>query len=455
MLSRGRSFVTPAYLFACLVMGGSAQGIWANMILQLAGLAIIAWAAMDRSDERLAPAAWQLLALAAIALVVVAIQLVPLAPSLWTHLGPRARIADGFRTLGLPIPPEPLSLSPAGTLNSLLGVIPPIAVFCAMVRLKAYRPHLLAIALIAGTLAGIALGALQVASSNAALSPWYLYDDTSVGRAVGFFANADHMATLLVVTIPFLAATIAAAKTANMQRYSAVVAVAVGVALVVLVGIALNGSLAGYALALPVIAASALVTLPAGSKLRLPVIAIALLMMIGAIVAMESTAIGSRQIGQHASSAVDSRSTLLATTSRAAADFMPFGSGLGSFPNVYSLYENPQQVTSIYVVHAHNDYVELALELGLAGVILIALFLVWWALGVWRAWRTAEAGPFARAAAIASAAILFHSAVDFPLRTAAIAACFGLCLALLADSRAAPPKEEKTALRRRRHREFK
>lgn len=454
MLSRGRSFVTPVYLFACLLMGGSAQGIWANMILQLAGLAIIAWAAMDRGEEGLAPSAWQLLALTAVALLIVAIQLVPLPPSMWTHFGPRGRIAEGYHALGMPTPPEPLSLAPASTLNSLLGLIPPLAIFCAMVRLKAYRPHWLAIALIAGTVAGIALGALQVASSNAAISPWYLYDDTSVGKGVGFFANADHMATLLVITIPFLAAIIGAAKTANMQRYSAVVAVAAGLGLVVLVGLALNGSLAGYGLALPVIAASALVILPAGSKLRLPVIAIAVLMMIGAVVALETTAIGSRQIGAHASSAVESRSNLLATTSRAAADFMPFGSGLGSFPNVYSLYESPQQVTSIYVVHAHNDYVELALELGLAGIILMVLFLAWWAMAVWRAWRTAEAGPFARAAAIASAAILFHSAVDFPLRTAAIAACFGLCLALLADGRAAPPKE-KAALRKRRHREFK
>ena len=454
MLSRARSFITPAYLFACLILGGSAQGIWANMILQLAGLMIIAWAAMGTSEERVAPTAWQLLALALLTFAVVAIQLVPLPPSLWTQLGPRGHIAEGYRALGIPIPAEPLSVTPASTLNSLLGLIPPLAVFCGMVRLKAYRPQWLAIALIAGTLAGIALGALQVASSNAAISPWYLYDDTSVGKAVGFFANADHMATLLVVTIPFLAAIIAAAKSANMQRYSAVVAVAVGLGLVVVVGLALNGSLAGYGLALPVIAASALVILPPASKLRLPIIAVALLLMIGAVVALETTAIGSRQIGAHASSAVESRSDLLATTSRAAADFMPFGSGLGSFPNVYSLYESPQQVTSVYVVHAHNDYVELALELGIAGVILMMLFLAWWAAAVWRAWRTAEAGPFARAAAIASAAILFHSAVDFPLRTAAIAACFGVCLALLADSRAAPPKE-KTALRRRRHREFK
>jgi O-antigen ligase len=454
MHSRARVFVAPIYLFACLILGGSAQGIWANMILQLAGVAIIAWAAADKGVEPLAVPSRQLLILAAVAIAVVAIQMIPLPPGTWANLGPRNAIAEGFHALGQAVPPEPLSLTPALGLNSLLGIIPPLALVCAMVRLRAYRPQWLAIALVAGTLAGIALGALQVASSTNELSPWYLYEETSVGKGVGFFANADHMATLLVVTIPFLAAMVAAAKTASMQRYSAVIAVAAGLALVVVVGIALNGSLAGYGLALPVITASVLIILPPGSRLRLWVVGLALLLMIGAVTALETTAIGSRTIGEHATSSVQSRADLVSTTAHATSDFMPFGSGLGSFPSVYHLYENPAQVTDTYVVHAHNDYLELALELGVAGIVLMLLFLAWWAAAVWRAWRTAEGGPFARAAAIASAAVLVHSAVDFPLRTAAIAACFGMCLALLADSRAAPPKE-KTALRRKRHVEFK
>ena len=43
--------------------------------------------------------------------------------------------------------------------------------------------------------------------------------------------------------------------------------------------------------------------------------------------------------------------------------------------------------------------------------------------------------PVARAASIASAAILAHSLVDFPLRTAAISAAFAMFAALLADRR--------------------
>jgi O-antigen ligase len=454
MGSRVRLAVAPAYLFACLILGGSAQGIWANMLLQLGGLAVVAWAAFERGDRPLARAARHLLILAIAFIALVALQSVPFGATTWERLGPRHSIGQGFALLGLRAPAEPMSLAPALALDSLLRIIPPLALFCAMVRLRAYRSQWLAVALIAGTLAGIALGALQVASAASPVTPWYLYADTNIGKGVGFFANADHMASLLVITIPFLAAIIAAGKTANLQRYSAIVTTCIGLGVAILVGVALNGSLAGYGLVLPVIAASTLIVLPPASRLRFWVVALAAVLVIGAVTAMEATAIGSGRIGAHAMSAAQSRTELAATTSRAAVDFMPFGSGLGLFRSVYTLYESPEQVTTTYVVHAHDDYLEVALELGVAGIVLMLLFLAWWAIAVWRVWRTPERGPFARAAAIASAAVLIHSLVDFPLRTAAIAACFGMCLALLADSRGAPP-EERLALRRNRHVEFR
>ena len=131
-------------------------------------------------------------------------------------------------------------------------------------------------------------------------------------------------------------------------------------------------------------------------------------------------------------------------------DYFPWGSGLGSFRDVYSLYEDPTGVTTTYVIHAHDDYAELALETGLAGTVVLALFLLWWAAAVRRVWSTAETGAFARAASIASAAMLAHSLVDFPLRTAAVSAAFGMCLALLADRR--PPQASNPAdLRPTRH----
>jgi O-antigen ligase len=439
LLDRARVVVAPLYLFACLVLGGSAQGIWQNMALQLAGLGLIAWAAGANSGS-IAPPARHVLWIAMLGLAIIALQLIPLPASLWPGIGARSRIADGFRVLGLEVPDAPLSLTPYLTLNSMLGVIPPLAIYCAMVRLKAYRGEWIALALVAGTVAGILLGALQVASPSGS-SPWYLYRDTNPGAAVGFFANANHMASLLVITIPFLAAIAATGKRGNVQRYSAIIALCVGSALVILVGLALNGSLAGYGLALPVLAASALILLGPGSRLRLWALVLAALLVATSVAVLETVPIGGTKFDQEASTSVQSRAEILETTSRALHDFMPFGTGLGSFRDVYHLYEKPSDVTTVYVVHVHNDYVEVALETGLAGVLVVFLLLSWWTLAVWRVWRTAEAGPFSRAASIASAAILIHSLVDFPLRTAAIAACFGMCLALLADRRTSPLKD--------------
>ena len=129
---------------------------------------------------------------------------------------------------------------------------------------------------------------------------------------------------------------------------------------------------------------------------------------------------------------------------------MPLGSGLGSFRSVYRLYESPDTVGTVYVIHAHNDYAEVALELGVAGIVLMLLFLAWWATAVRAVWLGGEGGPFTRAASIASAAVLVHSLVDFPLRTAAISACFAMCLALLADWRVSR-QQDSTDLRPARH----
>jgi O-antigen ligase len=127
-----------------------------------------------------------------------------------------------------------------------------------------------------------------------------------------------------------------------------------------------------------------------------------------------------------------SRQEIFKTTTEAARDFMPAGSGLGSFRNVYALYEDHERLDAAAVVnHAHNDYLELALETGLPGIAVLALFLAWWARTSWRVWRSPEFGPFAQAAVVASAAILVHSLVDFPLRTAAISTCFAMCLGLM------------------------
>ena len=63
------------------------------------------------------------------------------------------------------------------------------------------------------------------------------------------------------------------------------------------------------------------------------------------------------------------------------------------------------------------------------------LFLAWWRRSVWDAARSPAADQYAFAGGIASTALLLHSLVDYPLRTAALSAVFAMCLVLVVQSR--------------------
>jgi O-antigen ligase len=426
-----RSMVAPVYLLACLVAGGSAQGVWQNALLQLAGLAIIACSALAKGEEELSAAARIPLILAIFLIAWTALQAIPL-PVVWLGDGVRGRIGEDLALLGQPVRVLPLSVAPYSSQAALLCLIPPLAMYCAIVRMWAYRPSWLAVALITAAMAGILLGALQVASGNPS-GRWYLYRDTNIGAAVGFFANANHMAMLLVVSLPFLAALGSDERGREGQRYWGLLAILGGVVTVLIAGILLNGSLAGLALTLPVLLASAAIMLSASGWLRRGLLLAAGGLLALAIAAIANSSIGPAKIDLGARTSVASRAEILRTTGSAIGDFMPFGSGLGTFAKVYPLYESPDSVTSEFVVHAHNDYAEVALELGIPGVLLVIAFLGWWLTLVRRAWDQGDA--YARAASVASAAILCHSLVDFPLRTAAMAAVFATCMGLLVDRR--------------------
>ena len=73
------------------------------------------------------------------------------------------------------------------------------------------------------------------------------------------------------------------------------------------------------------------------------------------------------------------------------------------------------------------------------------MFLLWWTGRTIAIWRAETPDYFAMAATIASFAILAHSVVDYPLRTAAISALFAACCALMADPRARVRHREKQA----------
>jgi O-antigen ligase len=426
------SIVIAAYIFLCIVLGGSAQDIWGNLALQLLGMALIAWAAIHSRAQGTAGGPRALYWLMLAALIIIALQLIPLPPSLWTRLPGREGMSAGFDLLGEKKPPLPISESPFDSVMTLFVAIPAIAVFCATERLRP-SPRVLALATIAGTVLAITVGALQVAGGP---DSWaYFYAITNLG-AVGFFANQNHMATLLLVSIPLTMALIYSSAREQGSSKFGLHWTGVVVLVLVLFGVALNGSLAAYALVVPVLLAS-LALGPARVRWRRFAIPVAVLGVAAAVAVLISAPMGQSGDSPEAGQSVASRLEIWGTTARAIEQTFPVGTGLGSFDQVYRQHEDPLAVMQYYVNHAHNEYLELVLELGLAGVLLMAGFLLWWAIATVRIWRSHISTPFVRASTIITAAILTHSLVDFPIRTGTISVIFAAALALMTQHNAA------------------
>lgn len=436
------SGAVPAYLLLCLLLGGaSAAGVWANLLLQLIGLGLLVWClAADRQTSMSTPSR-QLLALLLLGLAIPVAQLVPLPPSIWTGFAGRGAIVRGYELLGQPLPWLPISLASYETLASALWLIPAVAVLLGIARLGGYRSTWLAWVLIGVAVLGAALGALQVADPN-----WYFYRITNYGVATGFFANANHQATLLISTVPFLSALyLTVGRGRSAQRSSGLLVVSAGILMILLVGLVLNGSLAGFGLAIPVVAGSLAMLWAAKRPLPWWGVLGAVLLTAASLYIPFSAPMGNNLTTAEAKTSQFSRYTTFKTTIEAAREHLPFGSGLGTFVEIYRTHEDPAMVEPTFVNHAHSDYLELLLETGMLGMAVLALFLIWWMWRLIAAWKSDKPDHFARAASIASAAILLHSLVDYPLRTAAISAVFAMCAALMAEPRPSSRRSDKPA----------
>jgi len=429
-----RHAVVPVYLLLCLLLGGaSAAGFIANFMLQIASLPLIGWAIWQMVQERPSTQIRAPLGLLAIFLVIALLQLVPLPPALWTVLPGRSAVVQGYRLLGVPLPWLPLTLAPDVALSSILWLLPAFASLLGVVVLGAFRGRGIATAIVAVTLASVAIGALQVIGGSSA----YLYRVTNYGVAVGFFANANHNATLLLVCMPFLAALQATLlKRSGSQRSASAIRLLVGAAYaIILVGLLINSSLAGIGLGVPVALGSWLAFGNQRPALRRGIVVATVVLSLAAVVTIVVGPFGNNLFGTQTSNVELSRQTSFALTLRAARDYFPVGSGTGSFQPVYHMQEPLGSVTTTFMNHAHSDWIELLLETGLVGIAFAALFLAWWIVRVRAIWRAEEPDPFAQAAVIATAAIMLHSVVDYPLRTAALSAVFAVCIGLMSGAR--------------------
>lgn len=426
-----------SFLVALAVFGGASRAdVPAQMIVRAIASVVLASTLMltsrfDRRDRDVA------LILAATALII-AVQLLPLPPALWRALPGHAPLAQADQLARHAPLWRPLSLVPEATLNSLFALLPPLTVLALVsgrgTISKGTLPR--AILLIAAINSGV--GFIQFIGGQ--FDNPFINDTPTI--ASGFMANRNHQAALLALGIAAAPASLMSSRHNSLAAAAGVAGISLWFTCLILA----TGSRAGMALAAIAWAGAIAIAWPtaAPAMRRLPRAAMAVLgvgsaLLVGGVVTISILAGRAVSVQRLAELEVgdDMRGRALPVVWSILWHYFPTGIGAGSFDPVFRMHEPFDLLKPTYFNHAHNDWLEVAVTTGLAGVLLLATVVVWWLWLALPAWRNPHAST-GRTGSLAILLLMLASIVDYPLRTPTMMGVLVLAACMTARSREHP-----------------
>lgn len=318
--------------------GGSRQGIF-NLIVQLAGLAVLALRGQSvlsfwRQSPRL------LRILIALSLLIPLIQIIPLPESVWSALPSRSMVVRSLEQIG-----EsgwmPLSLDPLRTLLALTALITPLAVLCAGWSLPRERLIDIGWVVVGLGLVTVMLGLVQLGDKTQA---WTIYEGhDSSALLLGTFANRNHAGIFLTFTLAL------AALLPTPRPHPAVLPARLGVCFLLFVAVILTQSRTAIVLALlPVMLgmARAIEGMLRGRKgisaMRAAMIGFGSLALVsfgaGAMILAAPGRIG--EALERFEATDDPRRFIWDDASFSAQRYWPAGAGIGTFSEIYQVDES-------------------------------------------------------------------------------------------------------------------
>ncbi|UXI70701.1 O-antigen ligase family protein [Tahibacter amnicola] len=425
-------------LTCAAVMGGWSFFSWRDSVLALAALPCLALASWRRPAlEWRGTTAW--ICLGVFAALVPGLYLVPWPIDFIAALPGRAVLLEPFLadTAGK-VPALPLSLATDETWRAWLKCVPVVAVFVATCRLPGEQRTAVIIGLVALATLQALWGLAQL--QGGADGPLRLFGPADLYSATGAFANRNHLASLIVMSLPVLC-VLAARGTAgdadvHVLAWRWLYALAL---LVCLSGLVASRSRAGISLGfLAVLLTAGWLALARQRHRGLLSIALSLLVLVAVV---------SQYAWMHAlerfteDGFADGRFTLLGRGWRAALAMFPFGSGPGTFADIFATFETVASLKPYYVNRAHNDLVELTFEIGILGPLLYLAVAGGVGYALWRYWRRNVSDGFRALqwpCALGLALFLLHGLVDFPARAPLAAMVAAVLAGLLTRPPPAP-----------------
>lgn len=363
----------------------------------------------------------------AILLLAPLLQLVPVPPGVWAAIPGHEPYARAMALAGVAPGWHAVSMHAVATEYAWLALLPPAAMFVAVQLLGARQVRALVMAVLAVALLQAILGILQLGAQAA--SPLYFGNPYGGGAATGTYVNRNHFAGFMAMALPVAmalwAAEVVPPRDASGEilrehprhrdvRLARRVALTAGLAILA-VALLFSRSRAGVGCGFAALAAASLVLVwNAGSiAARAMLAAVALLALaLGAYIGL--TPVFERFAPGDLTVSYEGRVDIAAAAIRGALDFLPLGSGLGTFADVFPRYQ--AATVAGFVDHAHNDYAEAFLELGLAAVAFLVLALASY-LGRWRVLArghlSRRLGYLQVGSGLAVAALAVHGGFDF------------------------------------------
>ena len=387
-------------------------------------------------------------------LALMVLQLIPLPPSVWTALPERQIFADIADIAGIEQPWRPLTLSPSKTLNSLFALAVPIAAMMLYLNLdRDYRKRVVPVLIILCVISAL-WAIFQVIGP--ARGPLYIYRITNLGTGVGLFANRNHQAVMLASSIAMLGWYAGSLKPHSKHaalKFSASIATI----LVFVPLIFITGSRAGLLLMVPALllalflvyfggyypgagsgkgrSTSSKYSLLSGRRMLLAIgIAAISGMAIASVLLSRSLAFDRLFKGNDVE---ELRLQLLPTLFTMIKDYMPWGSGFGSFEHVYKIYESQELLRPTYLNQAHNDWLQYPIEGGVPALLIAICAIIWLIRRLWigaKNWRSSNPAKYSVLMCIAVILYLLAASIgDYPLRVPVIMAVFAVLVCLFND----------------------
>ena len=413
-------------VFAIAFGGGGSKYGMANMLVQLAALAALAFN-REAFFEFWKSAPFALKSLVGLSILLPALYLIPLPQSVWSALPGRELMVQSYELIGREGWAS-ASVEPVRTLLALTALIVPLALLT--IGWSASRERLVQVGWIAVALGliNMLIGIPQVLTNS---EVGVLYPENPMpGVLFGTFANRNSTGLFLVGTLA-LAALLPALPQFRRQE----LLVRTGACALLLVAILLTRSRTALVLALLPLGLVGLRVLLSRtdqekSGLWVALGGIALIAGTGAVVAVAAPGRVGEVLERFDDADTDARAYIWEDAAYSADRFWPLGSGTGTFDDVFHLDESLENLTPRRAGRAHNDYLEVAIEAGIPGLTLVA---AWILLLAWLAWRARRSHDrwVAWSGGAALLAIALQSITDYPLRNLSLLGFAGFALLIL------------------------